>query len=163
MAMRVQSASHSSMECVVRMSEHCSLFVTTSLITRHMNLLAIGSMPVEGSTQINKGTKSQKAQMSNDLHIMSDQLNIIITMLQAATASTAHLLSSHHFHLAAYLPSKKTMLGSPIMAMATDSLRLLPPEKPPVARSAYSTRPISRSFTSTASSTSSAGTPFTAA
>ena len=49
--MRVQRASHSSMEWVVRINEHFSLFVTMSEITRHMKRLATGSIPVDGSIQ----------------------------------------------------------------------------------------------------------------
>lgn len=53
--MRVQRASHSSMEWVVRIKEHFSLLVTISEITRHMNRLATGSIPVDGSIQKHQG------------------------------------------------------------------------------------------------------------
>ena len=37
------------MEWVVNMTEHFSRLVTMSVITSHINLLATGSIPVEGS------------------------------------------------------------------------------------------------------------------
>mmetsp|Transcript_11363 Transcript_11363/g.20293 ORF Transcript_11363/g.20293 Transcript_11363/m.20293 type:complete len:291 (-) Transcript_11363:63-935(-) len=83
MPIRVHSASHSSMECVVRMMAACWRSVEIRVITSHMNRRATGSMPVEGS-------------------------------------------------------SRKMSSGPPIMATATLSLRLFPPEYPPESLSAYS-------------------------
>lgn len=49
-AILVERASASSMECVVRTMELCFLLVDSRDITVHMNLLAFGSIPVEGSS-----------------------------------------------------------------------------------------------------------------
>lgn len=75
-------ASASSIEWVVSTTVASFLCVATLAITFHINRLALGSIPVEGS-------------------------------------------------------SKKTILGLPIIAIATDSLRLLPPESVPESLSAY--------------------------
>lgn len=72
----VERASAYYMEWVVRMIVDCFFYEAILEMIFHMNRLALGSMPVEGS-------------------------------------------------------SRKIMLGLPIMAMATDSLRLLPPDKVP--------------------------------
>lgn len=73
---RVDKASAYSIECVVKITVHFLLYVAILEITFHMNLLALGSMPVEGS-------------------------------------------------------SKKMMLGFPIIAIATESFLLFPPERVP--------------------------------
>lgn len=78
----VDRASASSIECVVRMTVDCFLSVDILEITFHMNLLALGSMPVDGS-------------------------------------------------------SKNIMPGFPIIAIATDSFLLLPPESVPDSLSLY--------------------------
>jgi hypothetical protein len=85
MASRVASASASSMECVVRMIVDYFRSVAIFEITFHMNRLALGSMPVEGS-------------------------------------------------------SRKMIFGLPIMAMATDSFRLLPPDSVPDSLCSYSSK-----------------------
>lgn len=46
----VESASASSIECVVKIIEASLLFVAIADITFHMNRLASGSIPVEGSS-----------------------------------------------------------------------------------------------------------------
>lgn len=76
------SASASSIACVVRITVDCFLSVEILLITFHINLLALGSIPVEGS-------------------------------------------------------SKNKMLGFPIIAKATESFLLFPPERVPERRSSY--------------------------
>jgi hypothetical protein len=72
-------------ECVVRMMVDCFFYVAIFDITFHMNLRALGSIPVDGS-------------------------------------------------------SRKMIFGLPIIAMATDSFRLLPPERVPESLSAYFSR-----------------------
>ena len=94
---REDRASASSIECVVRMTVAFFFSVATLDMTFHINLLAFGSMPVEGS-------------------------------------------------------SKKMMRGLPIIAMATDSFRLLPPERVPDSLSSYYVRFISVIFLVMASS-----------
>lgn len=71
-----ERASAYSMEWVVRMTVAFFFYVATLEITFHMNRLALGSIPVDGS-------------------------------------------------------SKKMILGFPIMAIATESFRLFPPDKVP--------------------------------
>lgn len=72
----------SSIECVVRITVAFFFYVATLDITFHINLLAFGSIPVEGS-------------------------------------------------------SKKIIRGFPIMAIATDSFLLFPPERVPESLSSY--------------------------
>lgn len=79
----VDKASASSMECVVKITVDCFLSVVILEITFHINLRALGSMPVDGS-------------------------------------------------------SRKIMLGFPIIAIATDSFLLLPPDSVPDNLSSYS-------------------------
>jgi hypothetical protein len=50
-AILVERASASSMECVVRITDDDLLTVEILEITSHMNLLASGSIPVEGSSK----------------------------------------------------------------------------------------------------------------
>ena len=88
---RVDSASASSIEWVVKMTVDCFLSVEILLITFHMNLLALGSIPVEGS-------------------------------------------------------SRKIILGLPIMAIATDSFLLFPPDKVPESLCSYFSRFMSYIF-----------------
>lgn len=88
---REDNASASSIEWVVRMTVAFFFSVATLEMTRHMNLLAFGSIPVEGS-------------------------------------------------------SRKIMRGFPIIAIATDSFRLLPPERVPDSLSSYYLRFISSIF-----------------
>ena len=76
MPSREDKAYASSMECVVSITVAFLFSVATLEITFHINLLAFGSIPVEGS-------------------------------------------------------SKKMIRGFPIMAIATDSFLLLPPDKVP--------------------------------
>ena len=76
MPMRVHSASHSSMLCVVSTTEQDWSWVAIFTITFHMNRRDTGSIPVDGS-------------------------------------------------------SRNTIAGSPMVAMATLSLRLFPPEYVP--------------------------------
>lgn len=76
MAKRVDRDSASSMEWVVRMIVDCFFSVAILEITFHMNLLAFGSIPVDGS-------------------------------------------------------SKNMIFGLPIIARATDSFLLLPPDRVP--------------------------------
>ncbi len=87
----VESASASSMACVVSMIVDYFLSEAIWDMIFHMNLLALGSMPVEGS-------------------------------------------------------SKKTILGFPIIAMATESFLLLPPDKVPESLFSYSVKSISAIF-----------------
>lgn len=79
---RVDRASASYIEWVVKITVDCFLYVDILEITFHINLLAFGSIPVEGS-------------------------------------------------------SKNIMLGFPIIAIATDSFLLLPPESVPESLSSY--------------------------
>lgn len=88
---REERASASYIEWVVRMTVAFFFSVATLEITFHMNLLALGSIPVEGS-------------------------------------------------------SRKMMRGLPIMAMATESFRLFPPERVPESLSSYYVRFISAIF-----------------
>lgn len=82
---REDKASAYSIECVVSTTVASLFCVATLAITFHMKRLALGSIPVDGS-------------------------------------------------------SRNTILGLPIMAIATDSLRLLPPDNVPESLSAYSLR-----------------------
>lgn len=81
----VERASASSIECVVKMIVDCFFSDAILDMTFHINLLAFGSMPVEGS-------------------------------------------------------SKNIILGFPIMAIATDSFRLFPPDRVPDNLSSYSSK-----------------------
>lgn len=72
----VESASASSIECVVKMIVDCFFYEAILEMIFHMNLLALGSIPVDGS-------------------------------------------------------SRKIMLGFPIIAIATESFLLLPPDNVP--------------------------------
>ncbi len=51
MPILVQSASASSMECVVSTIDDCFFWVATLEITSHMNRRATGSIPVDGSSK----------------------------------------------------------------------------------------------------------------
>lgn len=94
---RVDNASASSIEWVVKIIVDCFFSVATLEIIFHMNLLAFGSMPVEGS-------------------------------------------------------SKNTIEGLPIIAIATESFLLFPPDRVPESLSSYSPRFISSIFFVIASS-----------
>lgn len=54
-AILVERASASSMECVVKIIELCFLLVEILEITFHIYLLALGSIPVEGSSKKQMG------------------------------------------------------------------------------------------------------------
>lgn len=89
----VDRAYASSIECVVKITVDCFFSVEILEITFHMNLRALGSIPVEGS-------------------------------------------------------SKKMILGFPIIAMATDSFLLFPPDRVPDSLFSYSSKFISLIFRS---------------
>ena len=59
--------------------------------------------------------------------------------------------------------SRSTTAGSPMSAMATESLRLFPPEYVPACRSEYLVSDIFSSNALTVSSINSSGTPLTCA
>ena len=96
--MRVHNASHSSIEWVVRISEHFSRFVTMSVIT----------------CIIVTTKKQHRMKIREDFYI--GNLSGTCHMKRLATGSMPVLGSS-----------KNTIEGSPIIAIATLSLRLLPP------------------------------------
>lgn len=100
----VQRASASSIEWVVKITDDYLRFVEILEITFHMNLLASGSIPVEGS-------------------------------------------------------SKNTIYGLPSIAIATESLRLLPPEYVPAHLFSNSLNPISLIFFETNLARRSLGIP----